>query len=85
MTCGTTRRTSQTTSVEGSTEVKTKTRITVQLILTEGHRQRFTAACLAALRRRGNDERVLERATRSELEGERGMDDRRSGLPADRI
>ena len=85
MTCGTTRRTSRTTSSTHLEEVKTKTKITVQVILTEGHRQRYTAACLAALRRRGNNERVLESATRSELEGERGMDDRRSSLPADRI
>ena len=63
----------------------TTRRIIVQVILTEGHRQRYTAACLAALRRRGNNERVLESNTRSGLEGERGMDDRRSGLPADRI
>ena len=60
-------------------------KVTVALVLTEGHRQRYTAACLAALRRRGNNERVLESDTRSGLEGERGVDDRRSGLPADRI
>ena len=59
--------------------------VTVALVLTEGHRQRFTAACLAALRRRGNDERVLGSDTRSGLEGERRVDDRRSGLPADRV